>query len=195
VKFCPATISAALFCESSRFFQSLSKLHQEAIMQIEEMIQVFEGTFKPPTLGLQVTPVKVAGTGYCELSPNGFRVQGFKQASQFSSGQVLLLFVVLLLASKFLVGGLLRAVVLGSAFALIYHSSQGKGTDHTNEVISLDIPWQNVISAKLDQASGVLVIHVKALQCGKEFCRKGALFFQPNANSGVLLNALNDRSH
>jgi hypothetical protein len=164
-------------------------------MQIEEMIQVFEGTFKPPTIGIQVTPVKVAGTGYCELSPDALKVQGFKQVSQLSRGQVGLLFVVFLLASKFLVGGLLRAVLIGSAIALLYTSSQGKGTDHTNEVLNLDIPWQNVISAKLDKASGAIVIRVKNLKCGKEFYKKGALFFQPNANSGVLLNALNDRSH
>jgi hypothetical protein len=164
-------------------------------MQIEEMIQVFEGTFKPPTFGIKVTPVKVAGTGYCELSPDAFRVQGFKQASQFSGGLVALAFVVLLLASRFLGGGLLRALLIGSAISLLYTSSQGKGTDHTNEVMNLDIPWQNVISAKLDKASEVIVIRVKNLQCGKEFYKKGNLFFRPSANSGVLLNALNDRSH
>lgn len=163
-------------------------------MQIEEIIQVFEGTFKPPAFGIKVTPVKVAGTGYCELSSAAFRVQGFKQVSQLSGGKVALVFVVLLLASKFLAGGLLRALMIGSAISLLYTSFQRKGTDHTNEVMNLDIPWQNVISAKLDKTSGAIIIRVKNLQFGKEFYKKGDLFFQPNANSGVLLNALNDRS-
>jgi hypothetical protein len=163
-------------------------------MQIEEMTQVFEGTFKPPAIAIQVTPVKVAGAGYCELSPNSFKFKGFKQPPHFSSGQVALVFVVLLFASNFL-PVFWRPIIIGLAIALLYNSSQGKGTDHTNEVMNLEIPWQNFINARLDKASGAIVICVKNLQCGKEFYKKGALFFYPNANSGVLLNALNDRNH
>jgi hypothetical protein len=52
---------------------------------------VFDGIFKPPTISIQVNPVKIAGSGCCEVTPDGLRIQGFKQKPQLGSAQLRLL--------------------------------------------------------------------------------------------------------
>lgn len=53
---------------------------------------LIKGIFKPPLIGSQEAPIKIAGPGQCEVTSNGLKIIGFKQLSKVNIFQLLALF-------------------------------------------------------------------------------------------------------
>lgn len=165
-----------------------------SLEQIQEVVarkshlQVFEGTFKPPIVSWQTTPIKIAGLGYCETKVDGLKVKGFKQTPRFSSSQLAIIFLVCYFGGK-LLGGVLSILLIIPAMALLYSSLRGQGTDHKDEPLELMIPWGNIPHARFDRISGTVVINVKNFRHQKD-SYKGSIFFHASVKPDHLLNAL-----
>jgi hypothetical protein len=162
---------------------------------------VFAGTFSPPVIGASQVPIKIAGSGYCELIPEGLKIQGFKQKSKFSSGQVILFCVSILFGIYIIVQGLLKIQIpqwlQGSLISAIiamflYPFMTGQGNDHQGESIELLIPWENIPRASLEGGLGLVVIHIKKFRHQQDRYQ-GGLYFIPSDEPSNLLNAL--KSH
>jgi hypothetical protein len=154
---------------------------------------VFEGMFKPPTISIQVTPVKVAGLGRCEVMSNGLRIQGFKQTPKMSSAQLAIAFLVILFIGN-LIGNFIGWGMKIAGFGLLYSASKGKGEDHKGETIDLLIPWENIAKASVNKASSIVTIQVMNLRIQEDYYKKGELFFHSSTNPDSLLSAVKKRS-
>ena len=159
---------------------------------------IFEWTFKPPVIGSQHIPIKITGSGRCELRSDGLQIQGFRQTPKISSSQVFILFFSLFF-------GLVFIKVSLQAYAKITIPDQwiaiitfmvgispfilGLGTDHQGEFIQLLIPWKNISKAKLDKKSICVLILVEKFRYQGE-CYQGALYFEPSNGVDTLLMAL-----
>ncbi len=156
---------------------------------------IFQGTFKPPVIGRQQVPIKITGSGYCDVTSDGLGIQGFKQTSKVNSSQLFILFFILFFG---LAG--LRAIwpempnwLMIIPFSVaIFPFTQSQGTDHQSEPIELFIPWQYISDAKLDKDSMAVMICVKKFRHQNERY-KGALFFDPLDGADSLLKALQDQ--
>ncbi|MGF1521755.1 MAG: hypothetical protein ACFBSF_05480 [Leptolyngbyaceae cyanobacterium] len=158
---------------------------------------VFEGTFKPPVVGSYAAPIKITGSGYCDITPDGLIVKGFHQRSAINSTLFLVLFLVLffgLVILSTLIGTLmdisvpiwLVSIPIGG---FIVAFTRGQGTDHEGEAVELLIPWNYVAHAALDTSSGAVNIRVRKFR-HQDQIYKGILFFHPSAGSDALLDAL-----
>jgi hypothetical protein len=150
---------------------------------------LFEGTFKPPTISIQIPPVKVAGKGSCEIMSDGLKVQGFKQTPQMSGGLLAASFLIIFFIGNF-IGGIIGWSMKAAGVGLLYSASQGKGTDHKGEKIDLFIPWENIEKANLSKASNLITVQVKNFRFQEKYHKKGALFFHTSSNPDGLLNAV-----
>ncbi|NJM46086.1 MAG: hypothetical protein HC860_07815 [Alkalinema sp. RU_4_3] len=137
---------------------------------------VFDGMFKPPTISIQANPVKIAGSGCCEVTPDGLRIQGFKQTAQLGSTQLAIAFLVVFFIGHF-IGGMIGWGMKAAGVGLLYSASKGQGTDHKGEKIDLLIPWENVAKASFNKASDVVTIQVANFEFRRSTTRKVNCFF------------------
>jgi hypothetical protein len=154
---------------------------------------IFVGIFKPPTLGIQVSPVRISGPGCCEVMPDGLRVQGFKQTSKLNHALLAIFFLAIFYISNF-TGGMLGWGIKAVGIGLFYLANKGQGTDHKSEKIDLLIPWQNIENANFNKRSDTVNIQIRNLRCQKKYYKKGGLFFHSFTNSDALLSAVMGRS-
>lgn len=152
-------------------------------------VTLFEGTFKPPTISVQIPPVKVAGKGSCEIMSDGLKVQGFKQTPQMSGGLLAASFLIIFFIGNF-IGGIIGWSMRAAGVGLLYSASQGKGTDHKGEKVDLFIPWENIEKASLSKASNLVTVQVKNFRFQEKYHKKGALFFHASSNPDGLLSAV-----
>jgi hypothetical protein len=153
---------------------------------------VFEGMFKPPTINIQVRPVKIAGPGCCEVMSDGLRVQGFKQRTLLSSILVVIVFFTLLFIGN-MIGAMMGWGIKAAGIGLLYAATKGQGTDHKGEKIDLLIPWENIAKASVNKVSGIVMIQVTNLRIQKDYYKKGELFFHSSTNPNGLLSAVMSR--
>lgn len=153
---------------------------------------LFAGTFKPPTISIQIPPIKIAGQGCCEIMSDGLKVQGFKQTPQMGSAQLAISFLIIFFIGSF-IGGIIGWSMKAAGVGLLYSAAQGKGTDHKGEKIELFIPWENVEKASLNQASSLVTIQVRNFRLQEKYYKKGALFFYTSKNADGLLSAVMNR--
>lgn len=154
---------------------------------------IFKGTFIPPGYSL-VTPIKITGSGYCDVKDNGLFIRGFKQAPKVSAALLMTLYFLFLLFVKVklwpaMSQSLFISLFCGGLLLLI----KGNGTDYKGEVIALLIPWKHILSASLDKASGSVLIHVKKFQFQNQRF-DGRLFFNPSDESNNLLDSLQNQN-
>jgi hypothetical protein len=159
---------------------------------------IFEGVFKPPIIGEEHVPIKITGSGQCEATSDGLRIQGFRQKSKVNSSQLFILFFSLLFGMG-LVKGLLQQfakieisnyLIIGiPLLACVYPFMQGAGDDHQGELIQLMIPWDRISGVKLDKKLMCVVIPVKKFRYQNERYQ-GALFFEPSDGAESFLVAL-----
>ena len=159
---------------------------------------IFEGTFNPPIIGSREAPIKIAGSGFCDVTFDGLRIQGFKQTPIINSSQFVILFLIVLFGVAIIKAlwsampaWLVNTLITAPFTMAIPHFLKGQGTDHQGESIELLIPWDKISSARLDKVSGDLIIHIKKFRHQDERY-EGALFFNPSDGSDSLLNALQE---
>lgn len=156
---------------------------------------IFEGIFKPPIIGSKEAPVKIAGPGQCKATSSGLNIQGFKHKPKVNSVQLLALFFGLFFGIAIIKVVLLPAMPDQLAFTIpffvgIYPFIQGQGTDYQEgEVLELLIPWENILYARVEKDSSIVIIRVKKIRHqGDRY--QGALFFAPADGATALLAAL-----
>jgi hypothetical protein len=153
-----------------------------------------EGMFKPPIIGSQEAPIKIAGPGQCEVTSHGLKIIGFKQISKVNTFQLLALFFGLFFGLAIIKGAVWRTMpngLISIPFAVaIYPYIQGQGNDYRQgEAIELLVPWENIIYARLDKVSNVVIIRVQKFRHqGDRY--QGALFFDPTDGSAAMLDTL-----
>jgi hypothetical protein len=159
---------------------------------------VFEGIFKPPVIGSTHTPIKISGSGQCEVALDGLKIKGFRQKTKVNSSQLIILFLSLSFGLAIL-KEILKIyakieipdhwIVVIPSLACIYPFISGGGSDHQGELIQLLIPWEHIAGARLDKQSMCVVILVKNFRHQNERY-KGDLFFYPSDGAEPFLTAL-----
>lgn len=151
---------------------------------------IFKGTFCQPGYSL-VTPIKITGSGYCNVKNDGLLIRGFKQAPKLS---VALFYFPFLAFVQFKLWPAMPQYLFISLFCGgLWLLMKGSGTDHKGEVIALLISWKHISSASLDKASDSVLIHVKKFPYQNQRFN-GGLFFKPSDGSDSLLSALKDQN-
>lgn len=155
---------------------------------------LIKGIFKPPLIGSQEAPIKIAGPGQCEVTSNGLKIIGFKQLSKVNIFQLLALFFGLLFGLAIIKAAFWptmpnRLMSLPLVVA-IYPFIQGQGNDYRQgEAIELLVPWENITYARRDRVSNAVIICVKKFRHhGDRY--QGALFFEPTDGAAAMLDTL-----
>jgi hypothetical protein len=155
---------------------------------------LIKGIFKPPLIGSQEAPIKIAGPGQCEVTSNGLKIIGFKQLPKINTFQLLALFFGLFFGLAIIKAAFWRTMpngLMSIPFAVaIYPFIQGQGNDYRQgDAIELLVPWENITYARLDKVSNVVIIRVKKFRHQGD-CYQGALFFEPTDGAAAMLDTL-----
>jgi hypothetical protein len=156
---------------------------------------LLKGIFKPLLIGSQEAPIKIAGSGQCEVTSNGLKIIGFKQLSKENSFQLLALFFGLFFGLAIIKAAFWRTMpngLMSIPFAVaIYPFIQGQGNDYRQgDAIELLVSWENITYARLYRVWNAAIIRVKKFRHqGDRY--QGVLFFDLTDGAAAMLDTLN----
>jgi hypothetical protein len=167
--------------------QTFAAQQKMATKKMQEII--FEGIFKPPVIGNDHIPIKITGSGACEVTLDGLKIQGYRQKNRVKSSILFISFFGLFFGLALIQGVLkieIPKVLWGLPFSVfIIPFISGSGNDHQGESIQLLIPWDKVSHAKFYKGLMCVGILIKKFRHQNE-PYQGELFFAPSdATHGV----------
>ena len=144
----------------------------------------FDGQFVAPLVSPVHTPIAISGDGYCELTPDGLRVHGFRSANSdlLVFGGLVGFLVLLFIASVTLPQVSWNAKIAGVTFLAVTGGLSLRNRANTKRPIEFLVPWSSVRKVIVTESDVQILV--------KRHRPSGMLYFQPIGERDAFVESL-----